>query len=111
MDVETRKQGNVTVVSLAGKLDAVTSPAFEQQIRGTIDSGSHAIVVDLARLDYISSAGLRALLVLAKQVKAKGGKACLANVSGDVRSVFEMSGFNAIFEFVDSVAVGVETVG
>ena len=48
---------------------------------------------------------------LAKQVKAKGGKACLANVSGDVRSVFEMSGFSAIFAIVDSVAVGVETVG
>jgi stage II sporulation protein AA (anti-sigma F factor antagonist) len=111
MDVDTRKEGNVTVVSVAGKLDAVTSPAFEQRVRGTIDAGNHAIVVDLTRLDYISSAGLRALLVLAKQVKAKGGKACLANVSSDVRSVFEMSGFGAIFELVDSVAVGVKTVG
>jgi stage II sporulation protein AA (anti-sigma F factor antagonist) len=111
MDVDTRREGNVTVVSLAGKLDAVTSPAFEQQMRGTIEGGNHAIVVDLAQLDYISSAGLRALLVLAKQVKARGGKACLANVSGNVRSVFDMSGFATIFEVVESVAVGIEQVG
>jgi stage II sporulation protein AA (anti-sigma F factor antagonist) len=111
MDVDTRKEGNVTVVALAGKLDAVTSPAFEQQIRGTIEGGNHAIVVDLAQLDYISSAGLRALLVLAKQVKAKGGKACLANVSGNVRSVFDMSGFATIFEIVESVSTGIAKVG
>ena len=110
MDVDTRNEGNVTVVALTGKLDAITSPAFEQQIRGTIEAGNHAIVVDLAQLDYISSAGLRALLVLAKQVKAKNGKACLANVTGDVRSVFDMSGFATIFEIVESVAAGVDKV-
>lgn len=111
MDIDTLKQGNVTVVAVTGKLDAVTSPTFEQRVRDTVDAGNHAIVVDLARLDYISSAGLRALLVLAKQVKAKGGKACLAGVTGDVRSVFEMSGFGAIFEIVESVSAGVENVG
>jgi stage II sporulation protein AA (anti-sigma F factor antagonist) len=110
MDIDTRQEGNVTVVSITGKLDAVTSPDFEQKARDTVNAGNHAIVVDLARLDYISSAGLRALLVLAKQVKAKGGKACLAGVTGDVRSVFEMSGFGAIFEMVESVPAAVEKV-
>ena len=111
MDIDTRREGSVTVVAITGKLDAVTSPAFEQQVRETVNAGNHAIVVDLARLDYISSAGLRALLVLAKQVKAKGGKACVAGVSGDVRSVFEMSGFGTIFELVDSVPAGIARVG
>lgn len=111
MDIEILSEGKATVVAVTGKLDAVTAPAFEQRVRETVTAGNHAIVVDLARLDYISSAGLRSLLVLAKQVKAQGGKACLANVTGDVRSVFEMSGFGTIFEIVESVPAAVEKVG
>jgi stage II sporulation protein AA (anti-sigma F factor antagonist) len=110
MDIDTRTEGSVTVVAIRGKLDAVTAPTFEQHVRATVDAGNHAIVVDLARLDYISSAGLRALLVLAKQVKARGGKACVAGVSGDVRSVFEMSGFGTIFDLVESVPAGIASV-
>jgi anti-anti-sigma factor len=61
-------------------------------------------VVDFDQLDYISSAGLRGLLLMAKLLNAKGGQSCLANVKGNVRSVFDMCGFCSVFKIENSVA-------
>jgi len=110
MELRTQPDGNVLVVTVTGKLDTVTAPQYEQKIREIIDGGNLRIVVDFDQLDYISSAGLRVLLLMSKLLKAKGGKACLANVKGNVRSVFEMSGFTAILDMIDSVPVAVKAV-
>lgn len=61
-------------------------------------------MVDFDQVDYISSAGLRGLLLMAKLLNAKGGRLCLANVKGNVRSVFDMCGFNTGFKMENSVA-------
>jgi len=104
MDLQTRIENNAIVVTISGRLDAVTAPDYEKRIRELIDSVNNYFVVDFEQLDYISSAGLRALLLMAKLLKEKGGKVCLANVKGNVRSVFDMSGFTTIFKMEDSIA-------
>ena len=104
MDLQTRIENNAIVVTISGRLDAVTAPEYEKRIRELIDGGNSYFVVDFEPLDYISSAGLRALLLMAKLLKEKGGKVCFANVKGNVRSVFEMSGFTALFKMENSVA-------
>jgi len=104
MDLQTKVEGNAIVVSISGRLDAVTAPEYEKRIRELIDSGNSYFVVDFEQLDYISSAGLRGLLLMAKLLSAKGGRACLANVNGNVRSVFDMCGFNTVFKMENSVA-------
>jgi len=103
MDLQTRTEGNATVVAVSGRLDAVTAPEFEKNIREVIDSGNIYIVVDFEQLDYISSAGLRGLLLMAKLLNAKAGHACLANVTGNVKSVFDMCGFCSVFKMENSV--------
>lgn len=109
MEVLSQTQGEVTVLTVRGKLDAVTAPAFEQKVRALVEGGAVRLVVDLGGLEYISSAGLRALLLLNKLVKARSGRARLAGVQGNVRAVFDMSGFAAIFEVSDSAAAALET--
>jgi anti-anti-sigma factor len=104
MDLQARTEGNAVVVTLSGRLDAVTAPEFEKSIRDLIDSGNSRIVVDFEQLDYISSAGLRGLLLMAKLLNAKSGHACLANVTGNVKSVFDMCGFCSMFKIENSVA-------
>lgn len=104
MDLQTRSENNAVVVTISGRLDAVTAPDYEKSIRELIDGGNICIVVDFEQLDYISSAGLRGLLLMAKLLNAKGGRACLANVKGNVRSVFDMCGFNTVFKMENSVA-------
>ena len=74
MDFQTRIENNAIVVTISGRLDAVTAPEYEKNIRELIDSGNTMFVVDFEKLDYISSAGLRGLLLMAKLLNAKGGQ-------------------------------------
>jgi len=103
VDFTSRIEAGVAVVSVGGRLDAVTTPAYEQQVQALIDAGQARLVVDFEKLDYISSAGLRGLLVTAKNLKARGGQLRFANVKGPVKAVFDMSGFAAMFTLDDSV--------
>jgi anti-anti-sigma factor len=98
-----RNEEHAVVVAIGGRLDAVTSADFEKRMRELIDRGNDALIVDFERLDYISSAGLRALLVIGKTLKAKDGRIRFANVKGSVRAVFDMSGFASMFQLDDSV--------
>lgn len=111
MDLQTTIENNAIVVTISGRLDAVTAPEYEKRVREMIASGNNDFVVDFAQLDYISSAGLRALLLMAKLLKEKNGNVCFANVDGNVRSVFEMSGFAALFKMENSVADALATLG
>lgn len=104
MEFTTTTDRNATIVTLSGRLDAVTAPEYERKMRELIDGGDLRFVVDFAQLDYISSAGLRGLLVTAKLLKAKKGELRFANVAGTVKEVFDISGFNSIFPMDDSLA-------
>lgn len=104
MDLQTKKENNAVVVTISGRLDAITTPEYEKKVRELIDSGDIYFVVDFEQVDYISSAGLRGLLLTAKLLNAKGGRVCLANVKGNVRSVFDMCSFNTVFKMENSVA-------
>jgi stage II sporulation protein AA (anti-sigma F factor antagonist) len=103
MDMQTRKETNATVVTITGRLDAVTAPEYEKKFNELIAGDEAGFVVDFDRLDYISSAGLRALLATAKRLKVKGGLIRFANVKGPVKEVFDISGFGSIFQMEDSV--------
>ena len=111
MDLQTKIENRAIVVTISGRLDAVTAPEYEKSIRALIDEGNGDFVVDFEQLDYISSAGLRALLLMAKLLKEKGGQVCFASVKGNVRSVFDMSGFTGLFRIEDSVAEALAALG
>ena len=104
MDVTSTKSDDRTVVSVAGRVDAVTAPDLEKRLFDLIDDGATHLILDFARMDYISSAGLRVVLSTAKKLKPVNGSVCLAGLSGAVREVFEISGFFSIFKAFDTVA-------
>lgn len=111
MEIQSIKEGNASVVTVTGRMDAITSPAFEKTMNDLIAAGETRFVVELAGLDYISSAGLRVILAIAKSLKAKGGLICFANVEGTVKEVFDISGFGAIFRMHDSVNGALSALG
>ncbi len=94
MNFTATEQNNTIIVSLQGRLDSTTSEAFENHIMGKIDAGRNKLIIDFADLDYISSAGLRVLLLVAKRLKAadKGGFA-LCHLRKHVWDVLGVSGF------------------
>jgi len=110
MEISTWKEAGTTVLTIAGRLDAVTAPEYESRINGLIEAGETLLVVDFEKLDYISSAGLRGLLVTAKLLKAKQGQVRFANVRGAVKEVFDISGFGSIFQMDNSVATALAAI-
>jgi len=84
-----------SVFALSGRLDAVTSTKLQEVLIPEYKNAQH-IELDFAELAYVSSAGLRVLLMGEKTAKAKGGKQTLLNVSEDIMEVFEMTGFSDI---------------
>ena len=82
--------------ALSGRMDALTAPEFTDQLEKWIAEGLINFTIDCSQLDYISSAGLRALLIIAKKVGGLNGKLQLAALQESVQTVFEISGFNKI---------------
>ena len=101
--INTGKEKDCLIVSVEGRMDAVSTPEFEQTLGGWIDEGNIRFIVDLAGLDYISSAGLRGILTSVKRLKAAGGQMVLTSLHGTVKEVFEISGFNTIIPIFESV--------
>ncbi len=110
MEIRTRKEANATVITITGRLDAITAPEYEKKVQELINAGDTRLVVDFEQLDYISSAGLRGLLVTAKLLKARAGQVRFANVRGAVKEVFDISGFNSIFQMDNSVVAAISAL-
>ena len=101
--INTGKEKDCLIVRVEGRMDAVSTPEFEQTLGGWIDEGDIRFIVDLAGLDYIRSAGLRGILTSVKRLKAPGGQMVLTSLHGTVKEVFEISGFNTIIPIFESV--------
>ena len=96
MELTVGEAGAVTIVRIEGNLDTQTSPEAEAQLTRLIEAGARKIVVNFERLAYISSSGLRILLVAAKQLRESGGELRVCGLSDLVREVFGISGFDSI---------------
>ncbi len=108
MELITRKNNGALIAAVKGRLDAVTAPEFDKMSKGWLESGDTRIIVDLNELEYMSSAGLRSVLILARLVKAADGKLFFTGLQGPVKGVFEMSGFYTILNIVDSESAALD---
>lgn len=102
MEIQTAKEKNTVVVSVQGKIDAVTAPEFEKAMSNLIAQGENVFLFNFSGLEYISSAGLRSILATSKKLKPKGGNILLSGLKGPVKDVFKISGFGAIFKIFET---------
>ena len=98
METQVEEKGDVVVLRLQGRLDAASSPQIEQQINSIIETGNFKIVLNLAGVDYLSSAGMRLLLATSKKLKHLEGKILTCHISDDVMDVIKMAGFQHVLE-------------
>lgn len=94
MNIQKTVSGTTLTVALEGRLDTTTAPKLGEELRGSVD-GVSRLVFDLAKLEYISSAGLRVLLAMQKLMNRQGAM-LLRNVNEAVMEVFEVTGFSDI---------------
>ncbi|WP_179232857.1 STAS domain-containing protein [Paenibacillus rigui] len=102
--------GDITIVTIEGRLDANTSSVLESRFVELTEQGRRKFVFELQGLEYVSSAGLRSLLLAAKKTKTLQGKLALAGMNENVREVFDMSGFSAIFSIYGTEAEALAAV-
>lgn len=94
---------DVTEVSIIGRLDGVTMPDLEQRLEIECFGRQHyRLAFNLEKLDYISSAGLRVMLLALKKTTAMKGKLVLYGLSSSVQEIFNLSGFSSIYNIVST---------
>lgn len=96
MKINEIKKDDIVILELEGRLDSATAPDLEKKVLALIEQSANKILLDFNNLDYISSAGLRVVLMGAKKTKASGGKIVLCALKEHVKEVFDIAGFSSI---------------
>lgn len=110
LNVSESTEGDIVVISIEGRLDTATSADFDFALEPHTDKATR-MLVDLAGIQYVSSAGLRVFLMLAKKLQKTGGKLVLCNMSSSVREVFDIAGFSKILHIESDRDDGLKALG
>ena len=102
MTIESISVGKAVVVKVAGRIDAQTTKQFDATCKGLIQAGATHVIVDLAELQYISSAGLGSILRFAKELQGKGGVVVISGLKGLVKQVFELTNLIGVFRVYET---------
>lgn len=100
MEILERKQNDICIFEINGRLDSTTSHELEEKIFGAIKNESNQMIIDFEGLDYISSAGLRVILKTSKTLKRSQGSIVLCSMQDYVKEVFEIAGFDVFLPIV-----------
>jgi anti-anti-sigma factor len=111
MDITTTVDGGVTVFNIAGPIDFATSKHVDQAVAAAFDGGARHMVFDMRHVGYISSAGLRAILLAAKKTKPAGGGVAVCGLQPSVLEVFATAGFGKVVPIATSAAQARELLG
>ena len=107
MNVEFGSRGGISIVTITGSIDSLTSELLLEQLHAHVADGHVHLVADFSGVDYTSSAGLRVLLSTIKQTRRGGGDLRMAMVTPGVLKVLELSGFTTIIRFYDGIDTAV----
>ena len=102
IEIAEERDNGVLVLLPVGRLDSANVRSFELVIMDHIGNGEQRLIVDFSRLGFISSSGMRVLLIAAKQLKASKGKLVLCTMRSHIHEVFTISGFDQIIPILDS---------
>ncbi len=110
MDITENSRDGALVISASGRLDSSTAAALEAVLPARARENK-AVILSLADVAYVSSAGLRVLLIGAKAAKAAGNTLVITGLAPAVREVFDISGFSRIFTIEDDVDAAMAAIG
>ena len=100
--IQTQREKGILTVTVSGRVDGANANAFQQQIRSSFTDKDKVVLLDMEKLNYISSAGLRVILMLAKALEERKAKFMIYSLTDPIREVFEISGFDKIINVRES---------
>lgn len=109
LNLLVEERGNITVINLAGKLNAANVSSVQDDILAKAGTNCH-VLLDLSHVDYLSSAGIRMLLLLYRRILDHNGMIALAGLNEDVRDVMEITGFMDLFTVYDNLNDGLKAL-
>jgi anti-sigma B factor antagonist len=102
MEINEKKTGQCVIIGITGRLDTTNYSILEKKLMELIESHHDKILVECSNMDYVSSSGLRILLMALKKITMVKGKFVLCGLQENIREIFEISGFTNIFEIYSS---------
>jgi len=107
MEVGTTGYKRCSLVTVSGRVDSNTAPAFEEVLKEVIEGGQRNVVLELSGVDFMSSAGLRGMVSSLKACKGGGGDLVVATPSSRVVEVMQLAGLTSLFTLFDDVTAAV----
>ena len=98
LSIQAEQHEQAFILCISGRVDGNTAKILESAIQEQVDAGTKTLILDLKDMDYISSAGLRVLLLGARRMQAKAGKTLFCALGENIQQIFEISGFNDILD-------------
>lgn len=108
MDITENKVKDVIILELNGRLDTTNYGILEKKLEDLCNNNHKEILLNLDKMDYISSSGLRVFLMYLKKLKSGDGKLMLSNMQDNVKEIFDIAGFTSIFEIFENAADAVK---
>ena len=110
MEINAERDGDTLILSTEGRVDGGNAREFEEAIKTTLSADDRVVVMDLKELTYISSAGLRAILLTAKDLWKRDAKFALCELSASIKEVVEIAGFDKIIPIHASKTEAVDSL-
>jgi anti-sigma B factor antagonist/stage II sporulation protein AA (anti-sigma F factor antagonist) len=98
VEFKEEKKGDILILHIKGRLDAVSSPGAEKKVFECINNGQTKLLLNFSGITYLSSAGMRMLLSTTKKLRTLSGKLVVSNITSNVMDVLKMSGFDHVLE-------------
>jgi len=111
MEVITERGNGTLIAEVKGRIDGVTAREFEDAMKSAISEDDAAVIVDFEGVSYVSSAGLRAILLIAKDLGKRNAKLGICALAEPIREVFSISGFDKIIKIHDTRVEAVTATG
>ena len=102
MSFSMHRQGDVLVVDVEGQLIVGNRQELKQKVLDELEKGDRRFLIDFAQTGYIDSSGLGVLVSLSKKIREQGGELRLANLNEDLRTLFELTKLDTLFQIADS---------
>ncbi len=110
MEITQKEENGIVFIAIKGRLDADSSLEAEKVVNEAIEGPTNRVLFNLGAMEYLSSAGLRVLLSVAKEMRRREGKIVLCSLNEFVKEIFEVSGFQSLIPIADSVESGIEVL-
>ena len=111
MNINHVKDGEISIITINGRLDANTAPVADKTIKKILKRDCLRMIFDFSTLDYLSSGGLKVILEATKELRRKEGQIVLCSLSKFVKEIFDVSGLNSLIPITESLESGIEQLG